>query len=197
MSHNHEEKVRPETPCDQQALRIDAARCGDAVALNEMANWLCKEGRFIAKKRRSDCPLGTSSLANAGAAQVILSKNWRQKEVQRGYLFNALSRAIDQIAANAARDARAKKRGGGNAPVSLECVLEPEVLQQADLDHRELVHRGVRQLQRHDPDAFIALFLQKIKGLRTVAVSEAMGVSPNVVRKCVARAERYLESLAE
>jgi RNA polymerase sigma factor (TIGR02999 family) len=154
---------------------------GDQAAAERLVEAVYAELRRLAgglmRRERSGHTLQTTALVN-DALSRLLTQDVLQSARSRAYFFAAASRAMRQVLVEHARARQAHKRGGGQARVPLDTVLDhfeshntPILVLDGLLD--DLAARNARQAQ--------VVMLRCFGGLTMPEIAEQLGVSLTTV----------------
>jgi RNA polymerase sigma factor (TIGR02999 family) len=174
---------------------ISSAREGDRSALNALFEILHPDLRRIAHARLSphvrDVMLGTTSLVNECYLKFVQGS--RLSPGDRAHFLAYSATAMRSIIVDAARFARAERRGGSAVHVPLDTVVNELVPQPEDeiLD----VHDALAHLEKLDKRLAQVVEMRYFGGLSDLEIARALGVTDRTVRRDWEKA-RLLLSIA-
>lgn len=179
---------------------LDRAGAGDRAALDDVFRLVYRELQIIARRQRGrwdgDHTLGTTVLVHetylklVGQAPVSVT--------DRAHFFALAARAMRQVLCNYARDRRAAKRGGAEAPVTLDESVARDARQsveQADL--LLSLDEALRALEDVHPRASRVVECRFFGGMTVEETGAALHVSVRTVKRDWALAQAWLHRAME
>ncbi len=173
---------------------IEHARSGDQLALDELLPVVYGElrriaGRYVRRERQGGTLQATALVHEA---YVRLAKDTDLSFQNRAHLLGIAARAMREILVERARARGARKRGGGDARITLEeAMLADEAVEVDTL----ALHDALEKLAALDPQQERIVELRFVGGLTIEETGEVLGISPATVKRgwAVARAWLYRE----
>ncbi len=176
---------------------IEHARSGDQPALDRLLPLVYGElrriaGRYVRRERRGGT-LQTTALVHE--AYLRLAKDTDLSFQNRAHLLGIAARAMREILVEHARARGARKRGGGDARVTLDEAMLADGATQVDALE---LHTALGKLAAIDAQQEQIVELRFFGGLTVEETAEVLGVSPATVKRgwAVARAWLYREMAA-
>lgn len=159
---------------------LDAARQGDAAAVNGLWSLIYEELRRLARAQLAQegpaCSLQTTSLVNEAYLR-LLGDGQVEWDNQR-HFFGAAAQAMRRILVDDARKRGRLKRGAGQAPGPLlDEVPGPE----EDPVKLLAISEALEKLEQVDPPRAEIVMLRYFAGLSIDETAAALGVSPRTV----------------
>jgi RNA polymerase sigma factor (TIGR02999 family) len=172
------------------AALLPASRGGDARAFAEAYSVAYDELRRLARRQLGSAPRGRTLVTTVLVHEAFMKLVRRPVEVQdRTHFFALAARAMRQIIIDYARERQAGKRGGRQAPTSLDAdqIALEEVAQ-------ELVDIDDALGRLHDVDPRLAQIVEWrfFGGMTEDEVGEALGVTARTVRRDWQKARAFL-----
>ena len=169
----------PPTP-EQVTLLLQQYSAGDRPAGEELMAVLYEELRGLARGMARHRPGATTLQPTALVHEAWLKLGQGREWEGRQHFLAVAAKAMRQILANYARDARAQKRGGGWERVTLSLAGDPTADPQ-QLDLVALDEALVRLAEVH-PDYPRLFELIYFGGLSTAEAAELLGLSQRAVQ---------------
>lgn len=170
---------------------LEQAREGDDAALNRLFETVYQQLRAIAHNRRErwylDDTMNTTALVHEAYLKLVRQHDvhWRD----RSHFFAAASRAMRHILINYAEKRRAAKRGGGQAPVSLD---DNPVADDDTATELIAMDQALNKLEALEPRQARIVECRFFAGLPVPETAEAVGVSEATVKRDWALARAFL-----
>lgn len=167
---------------------------GDDEALSELVDLVYDDLRIIAhrhmRRRDGDSTIQTTALVHEAFLRLAKgdSGSWKS----RGHFFAFCSKAMRHVLIDYARGRQAAKRGGNQAPVSLDgevAAFEDEIV------HVLAVHEALDRLAEHDERMARIVECRYFGGLTVAETAEALDVSKRTIERAWTRARTYLHRL--
>lgn len=186
-----------ETPPDpargqQVTLALQAARSGDAAALNEAFRLVYDEVRAIARARVARAGGGGTldTTAVVHEAYLKLARHGGLSFADRQHFLAVASTAMRQVLLDHARRRLSARRGGGAEHLPLT-VADPAADEQA----REVValDEALRRLAELDPQLARLVELRWFGGLTIEETAAALAISEATVKRAWRRARAWLQ----
>ena len=182
----------PSVDSDQVSLLLERAGKGDRGALDELIPLVYDELRRIAsrfvRKERKGQDLQVTALVNEAYIRLIGQRDvtWQN----RSHFFGVAANLMRRILVDHARTAKADKRGGGAACVTLNDENVPVHQRSADI---VALDEALARLANRDPKLANLVELRYFAGLTTKEAADVLGVSVSTVERewVVARAWLY------
>jgi RNA polymerase sigma factor (TIGR02999 family) len=173
---------------------IEHARSGDRLALDELLPLVYGElrriaGRYVRRERQGGTLQATALVHEA---YVRLAKDTDLSFQNRAHLLGIAARAMREILVERARARGARKRGGGDARVTLdEAMLADDAVEVDTL----ALHDALEKLAALDRQQEQIVELRFFGGLTIEETGEVLGISPATVKRgwAVARAWLFRE----
>jgi RNA polymerase sigma factor (TIGR02999 family) len=164
-------------------ILLAQARAGDRGALDGLFQRLYPDLRRIARARlaphRRDPMLSTTVLVHE--CWLKLKAAERVAPADRGQFLAYAASAMRSIIVDIARAARAERRGGDVAHVTLSTAVGEQI---AAPEERVLdVEEAVQQLAQLDPRLAQVVEMRWFAGLSDADIAEALGISDRTVRR--------------
>lgn len=181
----------PPTETDITGLLV-AWRAGDRTAVDRLFPLVYDELRRIAHRQlggeRPDHTLGTTALVHETYLKLV--DQARAQLADRAHFFAVAARAMRRILVDYARRHRAAKRGGAQAPVSLDDTMLLLATQRADT----LVALDDALLRLADVDERLSRVVEWrfFGGLTEEETAEALAVTARTVRRDWVKAKAWL-----
>lgn len=176
-------------------------RAGDEAALSQLLPLVYQELRTLALRHlsgeRSNHTLQRTALVHEAFLKLVDQRDVDWKG--RAQFYSIASQAMRHILVDHARRRSAQKRGGPQAPVSLDQVLNVEdsdALGGADLDSDvdfEAIDAALRKLEALDRDQGRLVELRFFGGLSIEETAEVIGISTATVKREWALARAWLQ----
>lgn len=173
-------------------LLLQAARSGDAAAVDRLFEVLYPELRRIAHARMRDTDerlvLDTTSLLHE--CYLRLARLQSLDAQDRGHFLAYAGRAMRSVVVDIARERLAQRRGGGQVHVTLDTGVADAVSSGAE----EVVklHEALQALGAIDARLVQVVEMRYFVGLDIVEVAQALGVSERTVQRDWERARAFL-----
>lgn len=171
---------------------LDAAHRGDEVALGRLFELLYPDLRRIAHARLRGAPegmLNTTALVHESFLRLIRLE--RLSAADRPRFLGYVGRVMRSVVVDLVRSARADRRGGGDALLTLDTAAEG--LQARDQAGDLLrVHDALADLEAHEPRLARVVELRYFVGLEMDEVAETLGVGKRTAERDWERARLYL-----
>lgn len=163
---------------------------GDRSALNAAIPLVYEELKRLARaqlRRSGAAQLQTTLLVHEAYEKLVVGQT--QQPLDRQHFFAIAARAMRQIVVDRYRAGLAAKRGGGEAPATLETQMlagagGPEALLHYD--------RALTQLSEDSAELAEVLELTTFGGLTPAEVAEMTGTTVRTVQRKLARARAWL-----
>jgi RNA polymerase sigma factor (TIGR02999 family) len=165
---------------------------GDREAFEALLPLVYKELRHLAARHLRQERRGHTLQPTALVHEAYLRLSGL-REVQlenRAHFFGTAARVMRRVLVDHARKHRAKKRGGAEAPVTLEDVAAPAPLE-GHLD-MEALDAALNALEAIAPDKAKVVELRYFGGLSVEQTAEYLGISPATVKRHWAFARAWL-----
>ena len=172
----------PSVDTDQVSLLLGRASNGDRAALDELIPLVYDELRRIAarfvRKERPGQDIQVTMLVNEAYLRLIGQRDvtWQN----RSHFFGVAANLMRRILVDQARTARADKRGGGVACVTLNEENVPVHQRSADI---VALDEALRRLATRDPKLARLVELRYFAGLTTKEAADVLGVSVSTVER--------------
>ena len=165
---------------------------GDRSALDQLLARVYPELHRLAHRhmngeRRGDDVLQTTAVINEAYVRLIDQRRGAWKN--RAQFFAIASRVMRRVLVDAARRRRAKRRGAGVSPVSLDSTAA--VTKQASADV-VAIHEALERLEQLDERKGRIVEMRFFGGLSVEETAEVMAVSPATVKREFAAAKAWL-----
>ena len=159
---------------------LQAFSGGDSTAMDELLPLVYDELRALAHARRRGWrdAEGTTALVNEAYLRLV-----RQDGVEwdgRAQFFAIASRAMRSVLVDQARQARRKKRGGGERPRSLE---DSDAVDNAHLDELLALDGALERLAADNERAVRIVECRVFGGLSVEETANALSISPATVKR--------------
>lgn len=188
--------TNPPTPDDdlrthQVTLALQAARGGDAAALNEAFHLVYDEVRAIARARVARAGAGSTldTTAVVHEAYLKLARHGGMEWADRQHFLAVASSAMRQVLLDHARQHLAAKRGGGAAHVPL---TEADAAVEAQARDILALDAALGRLAAMDPELARLVELRYFGGLTIEETARALDVSDATVKRAWRRARAFL-----
>ena len=164
---------------------------GDSAALDRLLPVVYQEMRRLAarylKGERAGHTLQATALANEAYLRLV---GRRQAEWQgRTHFLAVASRAMRGILVDYARRRRAQKRGGGQAPISLDTTMLVAGCRPVAFDELDRALEGLSRLSERQARV---VELRYFGGLTIEETAEVLGIAPVTVKRDWATARAWL-----
>ena len=173
---------------------IEHARAGDGRALDQLLPHVYGElrriaGRYVRRERQGGTLQATALVHEA---YVRLAKDTDLSFQNRAHLLGIAARAMREILVEHARARGARKRGGGDARITLDEGMLADASEQVDT---LALHAALEKLAAIDPEQEQIVELRFFGGLTIEETAEVLHISPATVKRgwAVARAWLYRE----
>ncbi len=176
---------------------LEAARDGDRTALNRLLPLIYEQLHAIAHRQRARSggfeTINTTALVHEAYEKLVRGDaGWNDRQ----HFFRVAARVMRSVLVDYARAQHAQKRGGKEAPVSLD-VLGGDV---PGLRTEEVlgVDEALEKLARIDPEQVQLVELRYFTGLSIPEAAAVLGMSERTAKRrwTVARAWLYRELAA-
>jgi len=169
---------------------LRAAQAGDRSSADEVLRIVYDELKRIAHHVRRGAGDTLSTTALVHEAWVKLGQAEDITIESRAHFKHLAARAMRQIALDEARTRQAKKRGGGDTPLTLDDAIDGRIPDDpvAVLDF----DRALEELQQLDPRAAQVVECRVFGGLEVEETAEALGVSTATVKRDFRVARAFL-----
>ena len=173
-----------------------AHRAGESGALERLVPLVYADLRRLARMqmrgRRAGVTLDTGALVHEAYARLVEQE--RAAWQNRGHFFAVSAIAMRQIVVDHARARLRKKRGGGDAHVTLEDAADPSA---RNLDLALAVDQALTRLGQSDPRRVQVVECRYFAGLSEQETADALGLSVRTVQREWFKARAWLrETLA-
>ncbi len=169
---------------------LRAAESGDSEAVERLYELVYSELRRIAgAKVAGESPAGPQATSLVHEAYLRLLGSSAGFE-NRAHFFGAAAEAMRRILVDQARERHARKRGAGQAPLSLDDAMargEPLDVEILDVD------RALARLEERDPGMAQVVKLRFFAGMTVQEVADALSLSPRSVDRTWASARAWLQ----
>jgi RNA polymerase sigma factor (TIGR02999 family) len=177
-----------ERTCTGEVTRLlSALQEGDRSALDRLVPEVYDELRALARAQlRREVPVTLEATALVHEAYVKLARSGALQAVSRTHFFAIAASAMRQVLIDHARAARAQKRGGGAAVVTLtdrSASLELRAEELLALDEA---------LETLDVRQRLVVECRFFAGMEETEIAEALGVSDRTVRREWVKARAWL-----
>lgn len=176
-------------------------RAGDEAALSQLLPLVYQELRTLAlrhlREERSNHTLQRTALVHEAFLKLVDQRDVDWKG--RAQFYSIASQAMRHILVDHARRRSAQKRGGPQAPLSLDQLVSAEdsdSLGSADLDSDvdfEAIDAALRKLEAIDRDQGRLVELRFFGGLSIEETAEVIGTSTATVKREWALARAWLQ----
>lgn len=179
------------SPSDITRL-LDKAAEGQSQAFDQLLPMVYDELRKIAQRQRHRHrpyeTLNTTALVHEAFLKLTgrSDANWESQV----HFFRTASRVMRDVLVDYARRQRAAKRGGGEAPASLE---DFEDLPAMNADEVLGVAEALERLENLDPRQAGIVELRYFVGLNVEETAEVLEISPRTVKREWATARAWLQ----
>ena len=171
--------------------RLAAWRAGDLAAFDQMFPLVYDELRRIAHRQlgreRADQTIGTTALVHE--AYLRLVDQTRAQLTDRAHFFAVAARAMRRILVDYARRHRAAKRGGAQAPVSLE---DATLVADQRADSLVALDEALTRLAEVEDRLSRVVECRFFGGLTEEETAVALGVTARTVRRDWVKAKGWL-----
>ncbi|HKO15228.1 MAG TPA: ECF-type sigma factor [Gemmatimonadaceae bacterium] len=161
---------------------LSAANAGDSEALGDVVALLYEQLRRIARHRlaheHDGHTLESAALVNEAYLRLLGLERVRWRD--RGHLLSMAARMMRRILIDHANRRRTLKRGGGEAPVTLDGALAA-LEQRADELHA--LDEALQQLERLSARQSRVVECRFFAGLSIEETAEALALSPATVKR--------------
>ena len=188
-------RASTESPVDRV---LAEAQAGDRAALDELYSLVYAELRVLARRHRrrwdANGTLNTTALVHE--AYLKLAKQRDLHLQTRGEFFALAATAIRHIVSNYARDRRARKRGSGQRPVSLDDMTpraDERCLTDAQIEFLVAIDEALNRLERTSSRQRGVVECRFFGGMSVEETAEAMGISPRTVKRDWTLAQAWLQ----
>ena len=184
-------------PARETVTRLLAeVRQGRRGSFDELFPVVYEELRRLAHRERGGWrggeTLNTTALVNEAYLKLVdqTAPDWKS----RGHFGAVASMAMRHILIDYARRGRAAKRGGGQAPASLQStgVVEPGLWSAQDADRLIALDRALEKLTKVNERQARIVEMRFFGGLSIDEIAEALDVSPATVKRGWATAQAWL-----
>jgi RNA polymerase sigma factor (TIGR02999 family) len=173
-------------------LLLDSARAGDAAAIDRLFGLLYADLRQIAhaKLRRGGGPtlLETTALVHESYLRLVKLQQLRVED--RAHFLAYAARVMRSVIVDLVREARAERRGGGQALVTLDTGLG-DALASGD-DQILAVHEALEELAAVDARMVRIVEMRYFVGLEMDEIALALGVGKRTVERDWEKARSFL-----
>lgn len=172
----------PSVDSDQVTLLLERASQGERAALDELIPLVYDELRRIAarfvRKERPGQDIQVTALVNEAYLRLVGQRDvtWQN----RSHFFGVAANLMRRILVDHARTAKAGKRGGGVACVTLNDENVPGSSRSADI---VALDDALARLATRDPKLAKLVELRYFGGLTTKETAEMLGVSVSTVER--------------
>lgn len=172
----------PSVDSDQVTLLLERASQGERAALDELIPLVYDELRRIAarfvRKERPGQDIQVTALVNEAYLRLVGQRDvtWQN----RSHFFGVAANLMRRILVDHARTAKAGKRGGGVACVTLNDENVPGSSRSADI---VALDDALARLATRDPKLAKLVELRYFGGLTTKETAEMFGVSVSTVER--------------
>jgi RNA polymerase sigma factor (TIGR02999 family) len=155
---------------------------GDNSAAEQLVTLVYDELRRLAgafmRRERFDHTLQPTALVHEAWLRLVEQREWSIKN--RSHFFGMAAQMMRRILVDHARAAKAEKRGGGQASVSLENALVVAIEHPIELLD---VHRAMERLYQLDQRRAGVAEMRFFGGLSVEEIAEISGVAPRTVKR--------------
>jgi RNA polymerase sigma-70 factor, ECF subfamily len=181
----------PTTDSDTLVRLLDAARSGDAAAMNELAPLVYDELRRIARRHmrneRQGHTLQPTALVNEAWARLMGA---RHLDVQnRAHFMGIAANAMRQILVERARAHHAAKRGGAAHQVTLDEGMLPGGVRPIEI---EALDEALTRLAASNPELARIVELRFFGGLTVEETADQLETSPATIKRRWTLAKAWL-----
>ncbi|MEM9388527.1 MAG: ECF-type sigma factor [Pseudomonadota bacterium] len=169
---------------------LHAAGDGDEAVLGTLFQHVYRELSRLAslvRRGRASDTLSTEALVHEAYLKLVPAKGMKWES--RRHFFRAAARAMRQILVDAARKQLADKRGGFDAPVTLDENLHAAPVRPAQLI---ALDEALERLQHIDPRRADVVLYRFFGGLTAEETAQALGVSLSSVERDWRSAKAWL-----
>ena len=169
---------------------------GDAAAADALLREVLPKLHEIAvrqlKRERYMAPLSKTELIHEVWLSNLSKGGWRIHD--RGHFYALASLAMRRVLVDLARKRLAARRGGGDAPISLD---EPEVTAGSIDDAEQIVEIGILmdRLEDKDPDAARMVDMHYFSGFTLEEIAQETGLTFRQVRSRWERGMKWLKRM--
>ena len=174
------------------------AKSGNRLALDELYSLVYGELRVLAHRQRkrwdANGTLNTTALVHE--AYLKLAKQPALHLETRAQFFALAATAIRHIVSNYARDRRARKRGSGHRPISIDDMAAHAgelYLTDGQIDFLVAIDEALNRLERTSPRQHGVVECRFFGGMSVEETAEAIGVSPRTVKRDWMLAQAWLQ----
>lgn len=175
-----------------ELLRL--ARAGDRAAFGRLVgrvyDEMRTEARRLMNRERPDHTLEPTALLNEGLLRM-LGDEAGVRVADRAYFFAAVSRCMERVLIDHARQKQAVKRGDGNRPISLDETMD--AIDRRGEQSPEL-HAALDELRELSPEQHEVIHLRYFGGYTVEEVAALRGVSVSKVEADFRRGRAFLHS---
>jgi RNA polymerase sigma factor (TIGR02999 family) len=175
---------------------IAQLKSGEAAAVDRLFTASYDELKKLARSR-----LWASNLHQSFATESLVHESYlRLSKIQsldipdRKHYFAYASKVMRSVILDTVREANAERRGGGEAPITLNTEIAELCAQGGDV---QAVDDALKDLQRISPDLAALVEMRFFGGLTDAEVAEALDVSERTVRREWTKARAALLVLLE
>lgn len=173
-------------------LLIQQAGQGQGAAADRLCELLYTDLRRIAhaRLRGGDGPQGldTTSLVHETYLRLVKLEQLEVKD--RGHFLTYAARVMRSVVVDLVREARADRRGGGQAPVTLNTAVS-DALPAGD-EQILAVHEALGELAAVDPRLVQVVEMRFFVGLEMDEIASALGVAKRTVERDWEKARSFL-----
>jgi len=182
----------PSSEAERLTELLEAASNGNVDALNRLFPLVYDELRRIAARRlrdeREGHTLSTTALVHEAYLKLVdqTRVHWRS----RAHFCAVASHAMRRILINYGKRGKARKRGGGIVPVTLEAA--GMVVAGDQVDEVLALDQALERLKGFNPRGANIVIYRFFGGLSYEEIAEVIGTSPVTVRRAWSTAKRWL-----
>jgi RNA polymerase sigma-70 factor, ECF subfamily len=191
--NNHSDAPTGAEPAGDVTRLLDDLRAGDREAMNRLLPLIYDELRRRAHqqlmKSRVGETLNTTALVHE--AYLKLANAPQQSYANRIHFFAVASRAMRQVLIDYARRTLAERRGGGEAPISLDSD-DPGVAVPTRAETLVALDDALHELSALDDRLARVVELRFFGGLSVEETAGALGVSDRTVKRDWRKARAFL-----
>lgn len=171
---------------------IQQAGQGDSAAVDRLYELLYADLRRIAhaKLRMGDRPQGLDTTSLVHESYLRLVKLQQLDVHDRGHFLTYAARVMRSVVVDLVREARADRRGGGQAHVTLDTAAA-DALPAGD-EQILAVHEALAELAAVDPRLVQVVEMRFFVGLDMEEIAQALGVAKRTVERDWEKARSFL-----
>lgn len=172
---------------------LEAAQQGDSVAIGQLFELLYPELRKIAHarlRRGARELMNTTALVHESFLRLVRLQRLQVEDRARFLAYTA--RVMRSVVVDLVREARAQRRGGGQAAVTLD--TQAGAVPEAEADEVLRVHDALAELALHDARLVQVVEMRYFVGLEMDEIAAALGIGKRTAERDWERARLFLRA---